>query len=43
MVSDYLRNFTVCLDAYLADALTLYRLVLERKGPVAGLSGAAKS
>jgi cyclopropane-fatty-acyl-phospholipid synthase len=43
MVSDYLRNFTVCLDAYLADALTLYRLVLERKGPVAGLSGAARS
>jgi cyclopropane-fatty-acyl-phospholipid synthase len=32
MVSDYLRNFTVCLDAYLAGALMLYRLVLERKG-----------
>lgn len=34
MVKDYLHNFTVCLDAYLAGALTLYRLVLERKGPV---------
>jgi cyclopropane-fatty-acyl-phospholipid synthase len=35
MVSSYLRNLTFCLDAYLAGALTLYRLVLERKGPLA--------
>lgn len=36
MVSDYLHNFKTCLDAYLAGALTLYRLVLERKGAVVG-------
>lgn len=36
MVSDYVHNFKTCLDAYLAGALTLYRLVLERKGPVVG-------
>lgn len=42
MFNDYLHNFTVCLEAYLAGALTLYRLVLERKGPVVSLSGVAK-
>jgi cyclopropane-fatty-acyl-phospholipid synthase len=36
MVSDYIHNLKTCLDAYLAGALTLYRLVLERKGPVVG-------
>jgi cyclopropane-fatty-acyl-phospholipid synthase len=34
MVSHYVRNLRVCLDAYVAGAITLYRLVLERKGPV---------
>jgi hypothetical protein len=29
----------VCLEGYLAGALTLYRVVLERKGPVVGLKG----
>jgi len=32
MVSDYVRNLTLCLNAYVAGAVTLYRLVLERKG-----------
>ena len=36
MVSDYIHNLKTCLDAYLAGALTLYRLVLERKGTVVG-------
>jgi len=36
MVSDYMHNLKTCLDGYLAGALTLYRLVLERKGPVVG-------
>ena len=34
MVDDYMHNLKTCLDAYLAGALTLYRLVLERKGTV---------
>ena len=34
--SDYMHNLKTCLDAYLAGALTLYRLVLERKGTVVG-------
>jgi cyclopropane-fatty-acyl-phospholipid synthase len=34
MVQDYVRNLTLCLNAYLAGAVTLYRLVVERKGPV---------
>ena len=34
MVSDYIRNLTLCLKAYVGGAVTLYRLVLERKGPV---------
>jgi cyclopropane-fatty-acyl-phospholipid synthase len=42
MFSDYLRNFTVCLDGYIAGALTLYRLVLERKGPVVAEGRTAK-
>lgn len=33
MVRDYVKNLTLCLNAYLAGAVTLYRLVLERKGP----------
>jgi cyclopropane-fatty-acyl-phospholipid synthase len=36
MVDDYMHNLKTCLDAYLAGALTLYRLVLERKGTVVG-------
>ncbi|RZN16919.1 class I SAM-dependent methyltransferase [Bradyrhizobium sp. Leo121] len=36
MVSDYMHNLKTCLDAYLAGAVTLYRLVLERKGSVVG-------
>ena len=36
MVDDYMHNLKTCLDAYLAGALTLYRLVIERKGPVVG-------
>jgi cyclopropane-fatty-acyl-phospholipid synthase len=32
MVSDYMHHLKTCLDAYLAGALTLYRLVVERKG-----------
>ena len=36
MVDDYMHNLRTCLDAYLAGALTLYRLVLERKGTVVG-------
>jgi cyclopropane-fatty-acyl-phospholipid synthase len=36
MVDDYKHNLKTCLDAYLAGALTLYRLVLERKGTVVG-------
>jgi cyclopropane-fatty-acyl-phospholipid synthase len=34
MVKDYVNNLTLCLNAYLAGAVTLYRLVVERKGPV---------
>jgi cyclopropane-fatty-acyl-phospholipid synthase len=37
-----LHNLTVCLEAYVAGALTLYRLVIERKGPVAGLGSVPK-
>jgi cyclopropane-fatty-acyl-phospholipid synthase len=36
MEDDYMHNLKTCLDAYLAGALTLYRLVLERKGTVVG-------
>ena len=36
MVDDYMHNLKTCLDAYLAGVLTLYRLVLERKGTVVG-------
>lgn len=36
MVSDYVRHLTLCLNAYVGGAITLYRLVLERKGPVVG-------
>jgi cyclopropane-fatty-acyl-phospholipid synthase len=42
MFNDYLHNLTVCLEAYVAGALTLYRLVIERKGPVAGLGSVPK-
>jgi cyclopropane-fatty-acyl-phospholipid synthase len=34
MVSDYIRNLTLCLKAHVGGAVTLYRLVLERKGSV---------
>jgi cyclopropane-fatty-acyl-phospholipid synthase len=34
MIDEHARVFTFCLKAFLAGALTLYRLVLERKGPV---------
>ena len=34
MLKDYQNNLTLCLNAYIAGAVTLYRLVLERKGPV---------
>ena len=34
MYQDYLSNLTLCLNAYVAGAVTLYRLVVERKGPV---------
>jgi cyclopropane-fatty-acyl-phospholipid synthase len=36
MVRDYENNLTLCLNAYIAGAVTLYRLVVERKGPVVG-------
>lgn len=42
MFKDYLHNLTVCLEAYIAGAVTLFRLVLERKGPAAGLGGVVK-
>jgi cyclopropane-fatty-acyl-phospholipid synthase len=33
MLKDYLNNLKLCLNAYIAGAVTLYRLVIERKGP----------
>jgi cyclopropane-fatty-acyl-phospholipid synthase len=34
MVQHYVKNLTLCLNAFLSGAITLYRVVLERKGPV---------